>query len=240
MLDPELLKQAKTERDKLVDLQHDVERARSDYHHSIRRLHGAGASLREIADELGLSHQRVHQIVDVSGESSPTGVPQPMIPPFFTRRGRRKGGGRSGPFTRFTDPARQVVVDAQEEARGLGHNYIGTEHLLLGLLRGGQTPACRALDALGVTAEAARSQIERVVGRGEELPPGRIPFTPRAKKVLELSLHEALALGHKNIGTEHLLLGLARETEGVGAQTLLALGVGEEKIRAEVERQLAA
>jgi hypothetical protein len=237
VLDRELLKQAKAERDKLVDLQHEVERARSDYHHTIRRLNAAGGSLREIADELGLSHQRVHQIVDVSGGEARR--PHPHFPPLFARRGRRKGGG-FGPFARFTPRARHAVVLAQEEAQRLRHSYVGTEHILLGLLREEEGVAGRVLAAIGVRAGDARAQIVRVVGEGESATAGQIPFTPRAKKVFELALREALGLGHDHIGTEHLLLGLALEDEGLAAGVLHQLGADVEKIRAEIERQLAA
>jgi hypothetical protein len=234
VLDQELLQQAKVEREKLVDLQHDVERARSDYHHTIRRLHAAGASLREIADELGLSHQRVHQIVDVSVGEPP--LAQPGFPPFFPRRG--KGGGRL--FHRFTARARRSVALAQEEAALLKHNYVGTEHILLGLLREGEGVAGQALAALGIRIDDVRAQVTRIVGEGEQAPAGQVPFTPRAKKVFELALREALSLGHNHIGTEHVLLGLAREPEGVGARVLLTFGADPDKIRSEVERQRAA
>jgi ATP-dependent Clp protease ATP-binding subunit ClpC len=123
-------------------------------------------------------------------------------------------------FERFTESARRVVVLAQEEARMLDHNYIGTEHLLLGLIREGEGVAARVIESMGLTLEAAREQVEATVGRGSEPPSGHIPFTSRAKKVLELSLREALELNSSYIGTEHLLLGLMREGDGVGAQIL--------------------
>jgi len=137
-------------------------------------------------------------------------------------------------FERFTDRARRVVVLAQEEARALDHNYIGTEHVLLGLLRETEGAACRALEALGVSLEAARQQVEEIIGRGQQRPSGHIPFTPRAKKVLELSLREALQLGHDYIGTEHILLGLIREGEGVAAQVLVRLGADLNLVRQKV------
>ena len=137
-------------------------------------------------------------------------------------------------FERFTEPARQVVVSAQVEARALRHNYIGTEHILLGLIRQGDSLAARVLDSLGVGFEDVRSQVARIVGEGDEVTTGQIPFTPRAKRVLELSLREGLSLGHNYIGTEHLLLGLARENEGVAIQILLDFGADAEKIRNEV------
>jgi ATP-dependent Clp protease ATP-binding subunit ClpA len=141
-------------------------------------------------------------------------------------------------FERFTERARQVVVLAQEEARALGHNYIGTEHVLLGLLREEEGIAARVLESLDVTLADVRGQVARIVGQGDEVPTGQIPFTPRAKKVLELSLREALGLGHNHIGTEHILLGLARENEGVAARILLDFDADAEKIQNEVIRVL--
>src|SRR5664280_2873498 len=142
-------------------------------------------------------------------------------------------------FERFTERARQVVVLAQEEARALKHNYIGTEHLLLGLLREEEGVAARVLDGLEVSVEEVRAAVVRIVGSGEESPQGQIPFTPRAKKVLELALREALSLGHNYIGTEHILLGLVRENEGVAARILLDFDADSEKIRNEVIRMLS-
>jgi len=142
-------------------------------------------------------------------------------------------------FERFTERARQVVVLAQEEARSLKHNYIGTEHLLLGLLREEEGVAARVLDSLEISVEEVRAAVVRIVGSGEETPTGQIPFTPRAKKVLELALREALSLGHNYIGTEHILLGLIREDEGVAARILLDLDAEPDKIRNEVMRTLS-
>jgi len=142
-------------------------------------------------------------------------------------------------FERFTERARQVIVLAQDEARTLKHNYIGTEHVLLGLLREEQGLAARALEGLDITVERVRAQVVRIVGSGEEVTTGQIPFTPRAKKVLELALREALSLGHNYIGTEHLLLGLVRENEGVAARILLDFDADAEKIRGEVIRMLS-
>ena len=137
-------------------------------------------------------------------------------------------------FERFTDRARRVVVLAQEEARLLNHNHIGTEHLLLGLAHERQGVAAKALETLGIRLEALRSQVEEIIGQGQQAPSGHIPFTPRAKKVLELSLHEAKQLGHNYIGTEHLLLGLIREGEGVAAQVLVKLGADLSRVRQQV------
>ena len=142
-------------------------------------------------------------------------------------------------FERFTDRARRVVVLAQEEARLLGHNYIGTEHILLGLIHEGDGVGARALESLGISLVAVRGRVEDIIGRGVATPSGHIPFTPRSKKVLELALREALALGHNYIGTEHVLLGLLREGEGVGAQVLIALGANLEAVRARVLETLS-
>src|SRR5512138_1075176 len=137
-------------------------------------------------------------------------------------------------FERFTDRARRVVVLAQEEARMLNHNYIGTEHILLGLIHEGEGVAAKALESLGISLEAVRQQVEEIIGQGGSSPSGHIPFTPRAKKVLELSLREALQLGHNYIGTEHILLGLIREGEGVAAQVLVKLGADLNRVRQQV------
>jgi ATP-dependent Clp protease ATP-binding subunit ClpC len=137
-------------------------------------------------------------------------------------------------FERFTDRARRVVVLAQEEAQMLNHNYIGTEHLLLGLVHEGEGVAAKAMESMGISLEAIRSQVEEIIGQGQAAPTGHIPFTPRAKKVLELSLREALQLGHNYIGTEHILLGLIREGEGVAAQVLQKLGADLNRVRQQV------
>src|SRR5438067_1240428 len=142
-------------------------------------------------------------------------------------------------FERFTDRARRVVVLAQEEARMLNHNYIGTEHILLGLIHEGEGVAAKALESLGISLEAVRSQVEEIIGQGQAAPTGHIPFTPRAKKVLELSLREALQLGHIYIGTEHILLGLIREGEGVAAQVLQKLGADLNRVRQQVIQLLS-
>jgi ATP-dependent Clp protease ATP-binding subunit ClpA len=154
-------------------------------------------------------------------------MPRPRIAPRLARV-----------FERFTERAREVVVLAQDEARRLRHNYIGTEHLLLGLLREEEGIAARVLESLDVEVNEVRAQVARVVGQGDEATTGQIPFTPRAKKVLELSLREALSLNHSYIGTEHVLLGLVRENEGVAARILLDLGVDAEMVRKTVLESL--
>ena len=144
-------------------------------------------------------------------------------------------------FERFTDQARRIVVLAQEEARMLNHNYIGTEHILLALIHEGTGTAARALESLGITEEAARQQVAEIVGRGQQEPPrGHIPFTPRAKKTLELSLREAIALGNNFIGSEHILLGLIREGDNPASQVLNGLGVEPNRVRQEVIRRVSA
>ena len=141
-------------------------------------------------------------------------------------------------FERFTDRARRVVVLAQDEARMLNHDYIGTEHLLLGLIGEGEGVAARALESLGISLDALRQQVEQVIGRGQQAPSGHIPFTPRAKKVMELALREANDLGHSYIGTEHILLGLIREGDGVAAGVLTGLGADRPRVRQQVTQLL--
>jgi ATP-dependent Clp protease ATP-binding subunit ClpC len=144
------------------------------------------------------------------------------------------GGVLIAVFERFTDRARRVVVLAEEEARMLNHNYIGTEHVLLGLIREGEGVAAKVLESLGISLEAVRQQVEEIIGQGQQVPSGHIPFTPRAKKVLELASREAKQLGHNYIGTEHILLGLIREGEGVAAQVLVKLGADLNRVRQQV------
>ena len=142
-------------------------------------------------------------------------------------------------FERFTDRARRIVVLAQEEARILNHNYIGTEHILLGIIHEGEGVAAKAMESLDISLERVRSEVEEIIGEGGSVPSGHIPFTPRAKQVLELSLREALQLGHNYIGTEHILLGLIREGEGVGAQVLYKLGADLSRVRERVIQLLS-
>ncbi len=143
-------------------------------------------------------------------------------------------------FERFTDRARRVVVLAQEEARLLKHNYIGTEHVLLGLVSEGDGIAAQALQSLDIELQDIRDEIAKIIGVGQESPTGHIPFTPRAKKVLELSMREALQLGHNYIGTEHILMGLIREGAGVGSQVLAQLGAELNEVRKVIIKLLGA
>ena len=137
-------------------------------------------------------------------------------------------------FERFTDRARRVVVLAQEEARMRNHSFIGTEHILLALIDEGDGTGVKALESLGISLDAVRQQVEEIIGQGQHAPSGHIPFTPRAKKVLELSLRESVQLGHDYIGTEHILLGLLREGDGVAAQVLVKLGADLDRVRQQV------
>jgi hypothetical protein len=226
-LDGSILGEAKQARERLIAAQHEVEGARGDYHHAIRRLCAAGGSLREIAEALGISHQRVHQIVDE--EVAPMWRRGPRI------RGRRGGGG----FTQFTGSARDVAVAAQSEAKALGHDYLGTEHILLALLAVDEGGAATALEALGVELATARATVREFVGEGEGTPPGRLRFTKQSKRTLELALREARRLGQSHIGTEHLLLALSAQ-DSVAVEVMKHLGVDGDRIRAEIERQLAA
>lgn len=233
-LDEKILGEAKELRDKLLDLQHEEERARVDYQHAVRRLHAKGGSLREIADELGISHQRVHQIV---GEETVAGpVSRAFVPPSQRVVGRQKR-----PFERFTREARRVVTLAQQEAKELGHDWIGTEHLLLGALGIADSVAARALADFGITLEETRDAVKRIVGESEEAPPKRrrrgprMPFTPLAKKVLELSLRTARKLKDDHIGSEHILLALFEEREGVASQILRERGVKAKELLRCVE-----
>ena len=180
--------------------------------------------MREIAEALGISHQRVHQIVDESAQPSGLGfMPRaPMLP------GRRRKRGRG--FTRFTSPARTVMVAAQDEARALGQGHVGTVHVLLGLLEVDAGVAASVLAAMGIEAEAVRA----LAPQGTQSAADQLPFSPEVKKTLELALREALTLKHEYIGTEHLLLALADD------DVLRELGADAETIRAEVQRQLAA
>jgi hypothetical protein len=230
-LDEKILGEAKELRERLLDLQHEEERARVDYQHAIRRLHAKGGSLREIADELGLSHQRVHQIVG-EDESVPGAVSRVLVPP-----GQRVVGRRKRPFERFTREARRVVTLAQTEAKELGHDWIGTEHLLLGVLAAADSIGGRALAELGITADHVRADISRIVGDAEEPPPKRrrrgprMPFTPRSKKVLELSLRVARKMKDDFISSEHIVLALLDEGEGVAAEILREREIEEKELR---------
>src|SRR5262249_18837337 len=222
-LDEQILTEAKEVRQHLVDLESQTAHVRVDYHHAIKKLHAAGGSLREIADALELSHQRVHQIVE--GPAGPPGGG----PPWAGRRwrhGRHRGRNRRDFIARFDDDAREVMVEAQTEANSLKHHYLGTEHLMLALAK-------RGIE--GVSYDAARARVVERIGEGEEdwvagLPR---PFTPRAKRVLEAALNDAVESGREQFGPEDILLALVSDARGVGGEVLRDLGVTAEQLRGQ-------
>jgi Clp amino terminal domain, pathogenicity island component len=225
-LDEQILAEAKEARQRLVDLESQTAHVRVDYQHAIKKLHAAGGSLREIAEALELSHQRVHQIVE-----GPVGAP---VPPFGGRRwkrGRRHGRGREYFLARFDDAAKEVMVQAQKEAEALKHNYVGTEHLMLAVV-------ARGIPGVDVSVEAARKEVVERIGEGDEpwvagLPR---PFTPRSKRALEAALTEASAAGRDQFGPEDILLALASDPKGTGGEVLAALGVTPERLREQLGR----
>jgi ClpA/ClpB-like protein len=218
-LDEQVLEEARQARQRLVDLESQTAHARVDYHHAIKKLHAAGGSLREIADALGLSHQRVHQIV----EEAPSANVQWG---GLMRQRRRRRVHRGDFLVRFDAAARQVMVEAQQEADSLRHNYVGTEHIMLALLR-------RGVGDTAVDAEAARREIVHRIGEGEESTPLKMPrpFTPRAKRALEQALVAATAANRERIMPEDLLLAIASDAKGTGGEILRALGVTPERLQ---------
>jgi hypothetical protein len=234
-LDDEILREAKQHRERLLALQNDVERTRSDYHYAVRRLHAAGGSMREIAEALGVSHQRVHQIVDERFDAVEEGTVKLVWKQERAPRGRRSRAP-------FAEPARGIITLAQHEAAVLGHDIVGTEHLLLGVLGEEEGAAAKALRRLGVDLAAARDEVVRIVGRGDcDWPASHERrLAPRTKKVLELALREALKLGDDHLGTEHVLVGLAAERRGVAARVLDALGADEQAVRDALADERAA
>jgi Clp amino terminal domain, pathogenicity island component len=223
-LDEQVLAEARDVRQRLVDLESQTAHARVDYHHAIKKLHAAGGSLREIAEALELSHQRVHQIVE-----GQVGLPGPPFGRRGWKHGRRRGRGREFFMARFDEGAKEVMVQAQKEADSLKHNYVGTEHLLLAVLRRGVE---------GIDAEAARQQVVERIGEGDEpwiagLPR---PLTPRAKRTLEAALAEATAAGREQFGPEDILLAIASDPRGTGGEVLQALGITPERLHEQLER----
>jgi ATP-dependent Clp protease ATP-binding subunit ClpC len=225
-LDRDILTEARELRSRLLDLQYEANRAKLDYHHSIRRLHAAGGSMREIAEVLDLSHQRVHQIVE--GDEP---VQFRIGHPGHGRRGRRFG------MRRFTRVARHVVMRSQKEAHALGAEEIAPEHLLLGLTAVERGTAAQALSALGVELEAVRREVGGEAVR--EPSRGRLPFSDEAKAVLEASPGEAQSRRHSWIGSEHILLSLL-DAGGRPVEVLGKLGAEPDAVRAEVKRLLEA
>ena len=240
-----LLREAQAARDLLDALQAEGDRRRVEFHQAVRRLHSAGPSMREIAEALGLSHQRVHQIVS-GGEEMPTSTRRRSLLNRLVRRGPRRcepaGPGTDHFLTdhfltdHFLVDAREAMSFAQEEARALGHNYLGTEHLLLGLLRTEHGLAARLLRSVGADLEQSRAAVRRLLGSTPPAPADTLSATPRLKKVLELARLEANSLQSPHVRTEHLLLGLAREGGGLGARILADLGVGYDHVRGRVNR----
>ncbi len=221
-LDPAILGEARDSRERLLEAQHALERARADYGHAIRRLHAEGGSLREIAESLGLSHQRVHQIVeDDEGGTA--------------RRSPRRRF--DWPFTRFTRRARQVIVLAQEEAATLEHPGVGSEHLLLGLARAEDESTAPVLAESGLTQSAIRERVAALEPAGALR--RRRGFTRAAKRVLEGSVHEAHALGDRYIGADHILLGLLSDERAGAVAIVRELGVDPEALRAAVRTRRA-
>ena len=223
-LDEQVLAEAREVRQRLVDLESETAHARVDYHHAIKKLHATGGSLREIAEALELSHQRVHQIVE-----GPPGGPGPSFGRRSWRHGRRRGHGRQHFIARFDDGAREVMVEAQKEADSLKHPYLGTEHLMLALAK-------RGIE--GVSYDAARKQVIEQAGEGDEqwiagLPR---PFTPRAKRVLESALDDAVDAGREQFGPDDILLALVSDSRGVGGEVLRNLGVTAEQLRGQTAR----
>jgi hypothetical protein len=220
---------------RMLDAQHALEVARSDFHHAIRKLHAAGATMREIASAFGLSHQRVHQVIG-GEEGQPS---QLQVPPFMAQRQFPRPfvrGGKRGLFRRFTEESRAIVVASQDEARALGCPSVGTEHLLLGVLQADEAVVAGVLDEAGLTADSVRGSIDR----GSGAPAGRIPFAPSAKRALELALREALAFGDNFIAAYHVLIAIAREDEGAGARVLAEHGLDADDLRERIDRRRSA
>ncbi len=226
-LDKDTLRTAEEARDRLLDLQHSAEIARVDYHHTIRRLHAAGGSLREIADALGLSHQRIHQIVEpVDGSGGPGGRGRA----HEVRRVHRRLRGFV-PFERFTEEARDVVASAIDESAALGHRRVGTEHLLISLASPGERSTVgTALTGLGVTRDSVIAAVTERLGSGPAGSTGRRPFTQAARRVLGLALKNAARTRDPEIGAEHILAGIVADG-GDAAEILSALGATPERVR---------
>ena len=223
-LDRDSLNEARELRSRLLELQHEADRAQLDYHHAIRRLHAAGGSMREIAEALDVSHQRVHQIVE--GDE-----------PIHSRMGWQPGRkSRRFGLRRFTRVARHIVMRSQKEAHALGFDEIAPEHLLLGVVGVERGTAARALAAQGVELEAVRREVAGEPVR--EPSRGRLPFTKEAKDVLESSLQEAMTLKHNWIGSEHMLLALLA-AGGRPVEIIEKLGAKPDAVRAEIDRLLA-
>lgn len=230
MLNTETLRATEAAHERLVGLERDLEQARTEFHQGIRRLHAAGATLREIAERFGLSHQRVHQIVG-GARSRPKGATRDLRERIVHRLRDWSG------FERFDRDARTVVDRAQNEARGLGHPQVGTEHVLLGLLRSPDGAAGRTLTELGVEHARIRAGVIEALGTGPRIDGTEpLPLTPRARRIFEQALHEALDLRDNFVGSEHILLGLVAETSGLAARLLRDLGADADRVRDQIRR----
>jgi hypothetical protein len=245
-LDATLLRDTLVARDRLTVLQDEAERARLAYYQAVRRLHASGASTREIAEALNVSHQRVHQIVTGGDQMARTTPAKTFLHRLVGRGGngctprRTPLAPGSDPFARFYADARTALARAHDEARAFGHSALGTEHLLLGLLGTEHGLAARLLAASGVESAQTRHAVAALVGRGEATPPGHLRVTPRLKKVLELAYQEAKSLRSTHVRSEHLLLGLAREGGGVGARILAAHHTGYAQLCRRVDHAALA
>jgi ribosomal protein L37AE/L43A len=257
-VDETILEQALAARERLGELQEEADRGRTEFHQAVRRLHAAGASMRDVADALGLSHQRVHQIVNGGGEMAAPARRRTLLNRLVRRNdttcepGQRGSGPGGLALDGFFVDARDVMSLAQEEARAFGHDYLGTEHLLLGLLRTEHGLAARLLSAIGVDLERGRTAVRELLGgatsmtrpshRGRGTPHPHMPLRPteRLKKVLDLARREAKSSRSTHVGGEHLLLGLAREGGGLGARVLAQFGVGYHQLSERVNRAALA
>lgn len=236
-MDNALLREAESTHDQLRRLEVEAERQRLEFHRAVRRLHSAGPSMREIASVLGLSHQRVHQIVSGGKE-----MVSPLLNRMVPRSRKEREPSRASTSlenlfdNRFYTDAREAMSSAEEEARAMNHGYLGTEHLLLGLLRTERGLAARLLRAAGVDLDRSRAMVQNLLGAQLPPPDDRRSATRRVKQVLELANNEAKLLRSTHVRSEHLLLGLAREGRGLGARVLEDFGIGYEHIRARINR----
>jgi len=240
-VDEILLSETMTARDRFIEAQHGTDTACAEYHHAIRRLHAAGGSMREIARALGLSHQRVHQIIDEPAAPRAEARKKTLLWRLATSSGQEDPAAADRPvrslFAAMSPAAREVMTLTENQARSLGHRYIGTEHILLGLLTAERGIACRVLAAAGVSQRQVRTDVERIIGRGKDAAPdGPLRVTPRSKKVLALARSEARHDRSTHVRSEHLLLGLLREGGGVAATVLTRLGADHDDLRDRIRQ----
>ncbi len=241
-MDESLLDEAVAARGRFIEAQHGSDQARAEYHYAIRRLHASGGSMREIAHELGISHQRVHQIIDEAdadraAKNAKNAKKKTLLQRIAGSTAQRcEATPEDRPvrqmFDRMSGEAREAMTLAQDQARSLGHHYIGTEHILLGLLCAQHGVTAQVLTRAGATERQTRDAIVRIIGRGKgEQPIGPLRLTPRSKKVLEFARKQAKHDRCTHVSSEHILLGLLREGNGVGAQILTQLGADHDRLR---------